>query len=86
MTRTPDVAALYELARAAAAQLGVDLREKAVGGASDGNFAAALGIPVLDGMGAVGAGAHAPHEHVTVSGMLERTAVAAAVLAAFARS
>jgi glutamate carboxypeptidase len=86
MARTAGVAALYDLARAAAAQLGVDLREKAVGGASDGNFAAALGIPVLDGLGAVGAGAHARHEHATVSGMLERTAVAASVLAAFTRS
>ena len=86
MERTAGVAALYDLARAAAAQLGVDLQEKAVGGASDGNFAAALGIPVLDGLGAVGAGAHARHEHVTVSGMLERTAVAACVLAAFAQS
>jgi glutamate carboxypeptidase len=85
MTRTPGVAALFDLARAAAVQLGVDLREKAVGGASDGNFAAALGIPVLDGLGAVGAGAHARHEHVTVSGMLERTAIAAAVMSAFAR-
>ncbi len=85
MARTPGVAALYDLARAAAAQIGVDLGEKAVGGASDGNFAAALGIPVLDGLGAVGAGAHARHEHATVSGMLERTAVAASVLAAFAR-
>jgi glutamate carboxypeptidase len=86
MARTAGVAALYELARAAAAQLGVDLHETAVGGASDGNFVAALGIPVLDGLGAVGAGAHARHEHVTLSGMLERTAVAATVLAAFARS
>jgi glutamate carboxypeptidase len=86
MERTAGVAALYDLARAAAAQIGVDLREKAVGGASDGNFAAALGIPVLDGLGAVGAGAHARHEHATVSGMLERTAVAASVLAAFARA
>ena len=85
MERTAGVAALYALAHSAAAQLGVDLGEKAVGGASDGNFAAALGIPVLDGVGAVGAGAHARHEHATVSGMLERTAVAATVLAAFAR-
>lgn len=63
MERSAPVAAMYDLARAAAAQLGVDLRETAVGGASDGNFAAALGVPVLDGLGAVGAGAHARHEH-----------------------
>src|SRR5690606_10017360 len=72
------------LARAAAARLGVDLPEAAVGGASDGNFAAALGRPVLDGLGAVGGGAHARHEHVSVDGMVERAAVAAAVVAAFA--
>ena len=52
-------------------------------GASDGNFAAAMGLPVLDGLGAVGGGAHARHEHVTVDGMVERAAVAAAVIAAF---
>jgi len=86
MERTTGVAALFDLARAVAAQLGVDLHERSVGGASDGNFVAALGIPVLDGMGAVGAGAHARHEHVTVSGMLERTAVGAGVIAAFGRA
>ena len=61
-----------------------DLRETSVGGASDGNFAAALGLPVLDGLGAVGGGAHARHEHVSVDGMVERAAVAAGVIAAFA--
>ena len=85
MERSPGIAALYALARAAAAQLGVDLAETAVGGASDGNFAAAMGRPVLDGLGAVGAGAHARHEHVSVEGMVERAALAAGVLAAFAR-
>lgn len=85
MTRTPEVATLYELARAAAARLGFDLPEASVGGASDGNFVAALGIPVLDGFGAVGAGAHARHEHVTVDGMVARTGLAATVIAAFAR-
>ncbi len=81
MERTPGVAALFDRARSLAATLGVDLREAAVGGASDGNFAAALGVPVLDGFGAVGAGAHARDEHATVSGMVERAALAAAVLA-----
>ena len=85
MERGPGIAAMYELARAAAAQIGVDLAEIAVGGASDGNFAAALGRPVLDGLGAVGAGAHARHEHVSIEGMVERAAVAAGVIAAFAR-
>jgi glutamate carboxypeptidase len=84
MERGPANVAVYELARSAAAQLGVDLAETAVGGASDGNFAAALGRPVLDGLGAVGGGAHARHEHVSIAGMLERAAVAAGVITAFA--
>ena len=84
MERTAPIAAMYALARASAAQLGTDLPETAVGGASDGNFAAAIGLPVLDGLGAVGGGAHARHEHVSVEGMVERAAVAAGVIAAFA--
>ncbi|MBU7597726.1 2-dehydropantoate 2-reductase [Streptomyces sp. P38-E01] len=82
--RTPGVARLYELARACARPLGVDLRETAVGGASDGNFALATGTPVLDGLGAIGGGAHARSEHVSAAGMVERSALAAGVLAAFA--
>jgi glutamate carboxypeptidase len=84
MERSDAIAAMYALAGAAAAPLGVDLPETAVGGASDGNFAAALGLPVLDGLGAVGGGAHARHEHVSIAGMVERAAVAAGVMAAFA--
>lgn len=80
MERSPATAELYHLARATAAELGVTLAECSVGGASDGNFVAALGHPVLDGFGAVGDGAHARHEHISVEGMLERTALAAAVL------
>lgn len=81
MTRTDSVAHLYGLARALAGRLGFDLAEASVGGASDGNFVAALGIPVLDGLGAVGDGAHARHEHVSIAGMVERTALAAGMLA-----
>lgn len=81
MVRTPAVAGLFEGARAVAEILDVELRETSVGGASDGNFAAALGRPVLDGLGAVGAGAHARSEYATVSGMVERGALAAGVLA-----
>ncbi len=77
------IGSVYALARRAAERLGFALRETSVGGASDGNFAAAMGLPVLDGLGAVGGGAHARHEHVTVSGMVERAAAAAAVIAAF---
>ncbi|GGO53511.1 hypothetical protein GCM10012287_40320 [Streptomyces daqingensis] len=81
--RTPGVARLYSLARDCAAPLDLDLRECAVGGASDGNFVLAAGVPVLDGLGAVGAGAHARDEHATVSGMTQRAALAASLLAAF---
>jgi glutamate carboxypeptidase len=80
MERSPAIAELYGLARSSAAELGVTLEECSVGGASDGNFVAALGHAVLDGFGAVGDGAHARHEHISVEGMLERTALAAAVL------
>nr|WP_306999440.1 M20 family metallopeptidase [Amycolatopsis thermophila] len=84
MERSAGIARLFGLARDLAAELGVTLRECAVGGASDGNFVAALDIPVLDGFGAVGDGAHARHEHISIDGMLERSALAAAVLHALA--
>ncbi|MEV2245744.1 2-dehydropantoate 2-reductase [Streptomyces sp. NPDC049970] len=78
--RTPAVAELAELARSCAAELGCDLREAAVGGASDGNFVVAAGVPVLDGIGAVGSGAHARSENTSVAGMVERAALTAMVL------
>ncbi|GAA5151412.1 MULTISPECIES: M20 family metallopeptidase [Amycolatopsis] len=84
MERTPSTVALYERARDIAWELGIQLEEVTVGGASDGNFVSALGVPVLDGFGAVGDGAHARHEHISVQGMLERTALAAATLTALA--
>ncbi|MFB7999940.1 2-dehydropantoate 2-reductase [Streptomyces sp. NPDC056002] len=82
--RTEGVGRLFAVARDCAAPLGLDLQETAVGGASDGNFILAAGTPVLDGLGAVGGGAHARSEHVTLSGMVERSALAAGVLSAFA--
>ncbi|MEU1689050.1 M20 family metallopeptidase [Micromonospora sp. NPDC005707] len=84
MARTPAIADLFAQARVLARQLGFELGEIAVGGASDGNFAAALGLPVLDGVGAVGSGAHARDEHATVSGMLERAALAAGLVTSLA--
>lgn len=81
MPRTRATAALYHRAKDLAAAIGVDLQERSVGGASDGNFAAAQGLPVLDGIGAVGSGAHARHEYATISGMVERAALAAAFIA-----
>ncbi len=74
-------AALYPLAELAAADVGlVGLRGVGVGGGSDGNFTAALGVPTLDGLGAVGGGAHADHEFVEVDTMVERTELLAALL------
>jgi glutamate carboxypeptidase len=72
----------YELAKRVASSLGVQLAEVSVGGGSDGNFAAALGIPVLDGMGAVGAHPHARDEFITISGLVERSTIAAGILSA----
>ncbi|MGC5561727.1 M20/M25/M40 family metallo-hydrolase [Streptomyces sp. FR-108] len=82
--RTEQVAALAELARRCAALLGEDLREASVGGASDGNFVVAAGTPVLDGIGAVGSGAHARSENTSVSGMVARSALTATVLVSLA--
>ncbi|MFJ2294983.1 2-dehydropantoate 2-reductase [Streptomyces sp. NPDC087894] len=78
--RTAGVAELAELARSCAGTLGWDLRETSVGGASDGNFVVAAGVPVLDGIGAVGSGAHARSENTSVAGMVERAALTAMVL------
>ncbi|MFJ2264079.1 hypothetical protein ACIOKD_38340 [Streptomyces sp. NPDC087844] len=84
--RTEQVAALAELTRRCAALLGEDLREASVGGASDGNFVVAAGTPVLDGIGAVGSGAHARSENTSVSGMVARSAPATTVLVSLAAS
>ncbi len=81
MERSRGTVALYQQARAFAADLGFTLDEAATGGASDGNFTAALGVPTLDGLGAVGEGAHAPHESVLIEHLAPRTALLAALLA-----
>jgi glutamate carboxypeptidase len=73
--------ALFARAQAIAAQMKVRLGECVVGGGSDGNLTAALGIPTLDGLGAVGDGAHSAHEHVITRFMPERAALLAALLA-----
>ncbi len=72
---------LFQKARALAAELGFTVDEASTGGASDGNFTAALGVPTLDGLGAVGEGAHAPHESIVVEHLAPRTALLAALLA-----
>lgn len=84
MERTPAGAELFALARSAAADLGIDLAEASVGGGSDGNGLSAHGVPVLDGLGAVGGGAHARDEHVLVEHLAERAAIAVGVLRALA--
>lgn len=80
MERTDAVAALFERARELAAQLGQDLQEIQVGGASDGNFIGALGVPVLDGLGIDGDGAHADHEHIVIDHIAERGAMIAGLI------
>jgi glutamate carboxypeptidase len=75
MERTPAIAAAFERARVIAAEMGLELTEGAAGGASDGNLVAPLGVPVLDGLGPEGAGAHALHERVVVDSLVERCAL-----------
>jgi glutamate carboxypeptidase len=80
LERTEKVAALFELARRVAATLDFELGEAAVGGASDGNFAAALGVAVLDGLGIDGDGAHATHEHIVTRDIARRGALLAGII------
>jgi glutamate carboxypeptidase len=82
MERKPGTIALYKQARKLAAELEFHLDEAATGGGSDGNFTAALGVPTLDGLGAVGQGAHAAHESVVIEHLVPRTALLAAMIAA----
>ncbi len=81
MERTRATVRLYLEAKAMAAELGFALPEASTGGASDGNFTSALKIPTLDGLGAVGEGAHARHESVVVEHLAPRTALLAGLLA-----
>jgi len=80
MERTAGVASLYAAALEIAAELGLNLKEAAVGGGSDGNFTAALGIPTLDGLGGVGEGAHAEHESIVISELPRRAALLAGLI------
>jgi glutamate carboxypeptidase len=81
MERTPKAHALFLHAQELAREMGIALREASTGGGSDGNFTAALGIPTLDGLGAVGDGAHSPREHVIIRSLPERAALLAGLLA-----
>lgn len=80
MERTRPTRELFERAHALAAQMGLKLEEAATGGGSDGNFTAALGVPTLDGMGAVGEGAHARNESLLLEHLVPRTALLAAMI------
>jgi glutamate carboxypeptidase len=82
MERTAGTRALFRTAAGLARELGVALEESASGGGSDGNFTAALGIPTLDGLGAVGEGAHAPNESILIDRIADRTALLAKLVAA----
>ncbi len=75
MERSEKNLALFEIAKNCAAEFDIDLREGQVGGGSDGNFIAALGVPTLDGLGVDGAGAHAEHEHIIVADIPQRAAL-----------
>ena len=81
LERTPAVVALFQKARGIASKMDFDLGETQVGGASDGNFLAAMGIPVLDGLGISGDGAHAVHEHIELDDIPRRGALIAGLLA-----
>jgi glutamate carboxypeptidase len=80
MERGPHVVAVYEIARAVAEEMGLALPEVSTGGASEASFAAAMGVPTLDGLGADGDGAHAEHEHVLLPSIPERTALTAGLI------
>jgi glutamate carboxypeptidase len=81
LERNDKVLGLYDHARGIAAHLDFDLGEASVGGASDGNFVGAMGVPVLDGLGIEGDGAHAAHEHIVTDNIPLRGALLAGLLA-----
>jgi glutamate carboxypeptidase len=81
LERTADVERLYARAKDIAHVLGLQLDEGATGGGSDGNFTAAIGIPTLDGLGAIGDGAHALHEYVDIESLPDRVALIAGLIA-----
>ncbi len=81
MERTPATVKLFRRAQRLAAEIGIPLAEAATGGGSDGNFTSAIGVPTLDGMGAVGEGAHAANESIVLEHLAPRTALLAAMVA-----
>lgn len=85
LERTPQVAALFEKAKSIAASYDYEIDEIQVGGASDGNFVAALGVPVIDGLGLAGAGAHMLTEHILISDIADRATLLTHLIATAAR-
>ena len=81
LERTAAVQRLFRQAQALMREMGLPLGEASTGGGSDGNLTAALGVPTLDGLGAVGDGAHSPREHLVIRAMPERAALLAGLLA-----
>jgi len=81
LERTAQVARLYQQASEVGRELGQALGEGSTGGGSDGNFTAALGVATLDGLGAIGDGAHALHEHVEIESLPDRAALVAGLIA-----
>jgi len=81
LERTSDVRRLFRRARSLMHAGGLKLEEASTGGGSDGNFTSALGVPTLDGLGAVGDGAHSAREHVMIRALPERAALLAGLLA-----
>jgi glutamate carboxypeptidase len=82
LERTKQVAELFHIAQQIGNELGFPLTEIAVGGGSDGNFTAGIGVPTLDGLGAVGDGAHASHEYVVAAELPRRAALLAGLIVA----
>ncbi|HKE25477.1 MAG TPA: M20 family metallopeptidase [Bryobacteraceae bacterium] len=82
MERSAGIVRLFGTAQQLARPMGLELEESLTGGGSDGNFTAALGVPTLDGLGAVGEGAHAVNESILTSRIIDRTALIAKLLAA----
>ncbi|MBL8182516.1 MAG: M20 family metallopeptidase [Blastocatellia bacterium] len=80
MERTPEVVAMFKNARDIAASFDYELRETQVGGASDGNFVAAVGVPVIDGLGIAGDGAHMLTEHILVDDIAKRATLVTCLL------
>jgi glutamate carboxypeptidase len=80
MERSSDIAELFAVAREIAAEMGVTLEEGSTGGASDGNFTSALGIPTLDGLGPIGSGAHSLDEYIEIASLPVRAALIAELI------